>query len=208
MDFSETEKKLNYTFKNKELLRRALTLSSFDNNFNNQSLEFFGDAILEFVVSEHIFGVNSDEGDLTKRRSDIVCDSALSRVSQKLGLDKSLIKSSGDTNNKKAVPSAYEAVVAAVYLDGGMKAVKKFVLSTLDFSVRSAEKNYKGELQEYLQGRGEVAPKYATFNIGTAKTPEFKAEVVINGKVFSGVADSKQQAEQTAAKHALEYLKK
>ncbi|MDE6504987.1 MAG: hypothetical protein K2L42_03870 [Clostridia bacterium] len=204
MDFSEVEKKLNYVFKDKELLRRALTLSSADNNFNNQSLEFLGDAVLEFIVSEHIFGLASDEGALTKKRAGLVCDNSLETVSRKLGLDGNLIKGCGDTKNKKAVPSAYEAVVAAVYLDGGMAAVKNFVNSTLDYNYKDV--NYKGELQELLAKRGEEA-QYLTRDIGTAKQPEFKTVLTVAGKTFEGFAKSKQQAEKHAAQSALAYLK-
>lgn len=209
MDFCEIEKKLNYTFKDKNLLKRAFTLSSFDNDFNNQTLEFFGDAILEFIVSEKIYeenALNATEGELTKRRANIVCDNALKSVSERIGLDKFLIKSPGDTNNQKAVPSVYEAVVAAIFLDGGLGAAKKFACSTLDWNF--TEINYKGGLQEFLQADGKDAPKYETINIGNVRSPQFKAEVKIDGKPFYGVADNKQQAEQTAAKQALKYLKK
>lgn len=102
MDFSGIEKNLGYSFKNKELLRRALTLASYDNDFNNQNLEFFGDAVLEFIVSEKIFDQSSDEGKMTERRKTLVSDDALTPVSLKLGLDKFLIKSSGDNKNKKS----------------------------------------------------------------------------------------------------------
>ncbi|MDE6585730.1 MAG: hypothetical protein K2K80_03520 [Clostridia bacterium] len=127
MDFSAAEKILNYTFKDKELLRRALTLSSYDFKKCNQSLEFFGDAIIEFIVSEKVFALDKDEGDLTNLRKSVVSDKSLGEVVRRLGLDKFLIKGEGDNNNKKAVPSAYEAVTAAIYLDGGLEAAKKFV---------------------------------------------------------------------------------
>lgn len=206
MDLSRAEQILNYTFNDKNLLRRALTLSSFDGGFNNQKLEFFGDAILEFIVSERLYGdgaAKSSEGDLTKRRANIVCDNALKSVSERLGLDKILIKGLGDTNNQKAVPSAYEAVVGAIYSDGGMEAAKKFVYSTLDWNY--AQTNYKGELQELLP-RAEL--EYVTVNIGTPQKPEFECELTVNGEKFVGSAFSAQQAEKNAAQAALERLKK
>ncbi len=135
MDFSGIEKNLGYSFKNKELLRRALTLASYDNDFNNQNLEFFGDAVLEFIVSEKIFDQSSDEGKMTERRKTLVSDDALTPVSLKLGLDKFLIKSSGDNKNKKAIPSAYEAVAAAIYLFGGKDAPPEFVFFPPVFSL-------------------------------------------------------------------------
>ena len=119
MDFSQIEKNLNYTFKDKGLLRRALTLASATNADNNQTLEFFGDAILEFIVSERIFSEGKSEGQLTEKRKALVSDKALAPVSKKLGLDGALIRGEGDIRNKKAIPSAYEAVIAAIYIDGG-----------------------------------------------------------------------------------------
>lgn len=208
MDILTAEQRLGYVFKNKELLRRALTLASADGDFNNQSLEFFGDAILEFLVSEQIFDENLSEGKLTERRKAIVSDKALAPVSLKLGLDKLLVKTESDRFNKKAVPSAYEAVVAAIFLDGGIDAAREFVIKTLDFSERKTEKNYKGNLQELLQSCGKPLPVYKKENVGTPQKPEFKATVTVNGKKFSGRAERAQQAEQNAAKQALEYLKK
>lgn len=208
MDILTAEQRIGYVFKNKELLRRALTLASADGDFNNQSLEFFGDAVLEFLVSEKIFDENLSEGKLTERRKAIVSDKALAPVSLKLGLDKLLVKTDSDKFNKKAVPSAYEAVVAAIYLDGGMDAARAFVTRTLDFSQKVSEINYKGELQELLQSHGKPRPDYKTKNVGTPQKPEFKATFTINGKKFSGVADRARQAEQNAAQQALEYLKK
>lgn len=156
MNAEEVERNLNYVFKDKTLLERALTLPSADISNNNQTFEFFGDAILEFLVSEKIFDENASEGSMTERRKTLVSDKALAPVSQKLGLDKALIRSKYDDNNRKAVPSVYEAVVAAVYLDGGIEAARKFVFSTLDFSKKIKTGNYKGELQEALQDRKSV----------------------------------------------------
>lgn len=209
MNFEELERALNYTFKDKSLLTRALTLASADGEKNNQTLEFFGDAVLEFLVSERIYHENSnfDEGQLTERRKSIVSDKALAPVSIKLGLDKFLIRAPHDKNNKKAVPSAYEAVVAAIYLDGGIDCARAFINSTLDFSERKAEDNFKGELQELLQSRGMCCPVYNRTDIGTPQTPEFCAEVKIDVNIFKGVAESVRTAEQLAAKAALEFLK-
>lgn len=205
MNAEKIEKKLNYTFKDKNLLRRALTLASADNENNNQVLEFFGDAILEFLVSERIFSESETEGSLTEKRKSIVSDSALTPVSKKLGLDKFLIKNPHDNRNLKAVPSAYEAVVAAVYLDGGIDAARAFVYSTLNFEADGGE-NYKGELQEILQRRGEDCPVYKRMETGTQKKPQFCSQVTVFGKKFSGTAGSVKQSEQKAAKAALEYL--
>ena len=204
-NLEQAEKSLNYTFKDKNLLLRALTVASFSED-NNQLLEFFGDAILEFIVSERIFSEGSDEGELTVRRSSIVSDRALKVVSERLGLDKLLIRGEKDLNNKKAIPSVYEAVTAAIYLDGGMEEAKKFVLSTLDFSSVNGAVNYKGNLQEILQGRGMAVPEYENTDVGDAHKHVFTSKITLFGVTFQGKADSIKQAQQLAAKKALEYL--
>ena len=201
----QAERAINYTFKDKNLLLRAITLASASDK-NNQLLEFFGDAILEFIVSEKIFSEGGDEGALTVRRSTLVADRALKKVSERLGLDKLIIRSEHDLNNKKAIPSVYEAVTAAIYLDGGMDEVKKFVYSTLDFSSTNVAPNYKGQLQEYLQGKGKPIPEYENTDIGNAQKHRYLSKITLLGNVFQGEADSIKQAQQLAAKKALEYL--
>lgn len=207
MTVSEAEKVIGYTFKDKQLLKRALTLSSASLDDNNEKLEFFGDAILEFIVSEKLFSEGGSEGALTDKRKAIVADSALAPVSIKLGLDKLLVRGKNDLNNKKAVPSAYEAVTAAIYLDGGMSAAKKFVLETLDFSEFGKAENYKGRLQEALQAEGLPCPEYIREDIGTPQNHEFLVKVTVFGQTFEGKADNSKTAEQLAAKSALEYIK-
>lgn len=201
----QAERAINYTFKDKNLLKRALTVASASDE-NNQLLEFFGDAILEFIVSERIFSEGDSEGELTERRKALVSDIALTPVSERLGLDKLLIRGKKDLNNKKAIPSAYEAVTAAIYLDGGMEAAKNFVYSTLDFSCVNPVINYKGKLQELLQGRGMPIPEYENTDIGNAQKHAFVAKITLFDKSFEGEADSVKQAQQLAAKKALEYL--
>lgn len=207
MELWKVEAKINYEFKDKNLLERAFTLASYNQESNNQTLEFFGDAILEFLVSERIYDQNKSEGQLTELRKALVSDAALTPVSEELGLDNFLIKSQNDSNNKKAVPSVYEALVAAIYLDGGMDEARKFVYSTLDFEKIPRNENFKGELQEFLQGRGLKPPEYRTFDEGTAQNPLFTVLVTIDGNTFKGVAGNKKFAEQNAAKEALKCLK-
>ncbi|MBD5583865.1 MAG: hypothetical protein HDQ88_02200 [Clostridia bacterium] len=206
MDFSEIEKRINYNFKDKTLLKRALTLASADAEDNNQTLEFFGDAILEFIVSEKIYSEEMSEGQLTERRKALVSDEALAPVSLKLGLDKFLVRGANDNKNKKAVPSVYEAVTASIYLDGGMEEAKKFVLSTLDFTA-NATPNYKGELQEYLQGKGEPCPVYERRDDGTPQNPQFTVTVKLYGRTFSGKGTTVKGTEQSVAKSVLEFIK-
>ena len=206
MQYENIEKNLNYTFKDKGLLRRALTLASATNADNNQTLEFFGDAILEFIVSERIFSEGKSEGQLTEKRKALVSDKALAPVSKKLGLDGALIRGEGDIRNKKAIPSAYEAVIAAIYIDGGLDAAKRVVSETLDFAV-VAQKNYKGLLQEFLQKRGESYPDYERVLGGSAQSPRHIARLRLFGQVFEGEAEKLKDAEQKAAKNALTFIK-
>lgn len=201
------EKKLGYKFADKNLLTRALTLPSGDPENNNQTMEFLGDAVLEFIVSAEIYSEKKTEGELTELRKSIVSDAALTPVSKRLGLDKFLIKSEYDTNNKKGVPSAYEAVTAAIYLDGGIDRAREFVLRTLDFAPKTVIKNYKGDLQELLQGKGLPKPAYSTEDEGTPQNHRFVCVACANGKNFRGEGKNKPEAEQNAAKNAYEYLK-
>ena len=208
MNFEIIEQKLGYVFKNKELLKKSLTLSSAGESNNNETWEFLGDAILGFIVSEKIFAESTDEGDLTKKRASIVSGPALAPVSQKLGLDGFLIRGKGDDNNKKAVPSAYETVVAAIYLDGGMSAAKDFVLRTLNFAVKGDEENYKGKLQEWLQPRGKELPDYSNCKESVSgQNHDFEITITVEGKTFTGHGDTKRHAEQSAAKAALKWIK-
>lgn len=207
MDFSTVENRINYVFKDKNLLKLALTLSSASEE-NNERLEFFGDAILQMIVSERLYNEGGDEGFMTARRQNIVSADALEAVSEKLELDKYLIRGKGDTRNLKAVSSVYEAVTAAIYLDGGMDAAKKFVLNSADFSKKKAAKNYKGELQELLQGRGKGLPVYVNSNIGTPQNPRFRVEVSFLNKTVRAEGANVKEAEQLAAKKAITFIKR
>lgn len=208
MNLNEAERAIGYTFKDKNLLRRALTLASADQNDNNQLLEFFGDALIEFIVSEKLYSRGGTEGELTVLRAGIVSDKALTPVSEKLGLDKFLIRGKRDDFNKKAVPSAYEAVVAAIYSDGGMEEAKNFVYRTVDFSSGGKTENYKGKFLELLQSIGAPAPKYVYEDVGTQQKHRYSVRLEAFGQTFTAEADKKKSAEQLAARAALEFYEK
>ena len=141
MDFSEFEKKIGYTFKNKDLLYEALSHSSYANEYrhgrsSNERLEFLGDSVLSIVVSVHLFThfKHLPEGELTKIRASLVCENALFEFSKKIDLGKYILLGKGEENSggrerPSIVSDAFEAVIAAVYLDGGMDAATKYVLS-------------------------------------------------------------------------------
>ena len=203
-DFEDLEKNCGYTFKDKQLLKKALTLSSYDNAFNNESLECLGDALLALIVAEKYYAENLTEGEITQKKQELTSDEALRPVSEKLGLDKFLLRDKGDTNNKKAVPSAYEAFVAAIYLDGGLDEARKFALSTL--TPLPQTKNYVSLVQEFLQGEGENPPTYDKAVCGTPQKPVLKVSLTVRGKTFYGEGESFAVAKKEAAKRAYAYL--
>ncbi len=200
------EKACGYTFRDKELLKRALTLSSYDNDNNNESLECLGDALLTFIVAEKYYAENLSEGGITAKKQQLISDEALRPVSERLGLDKALFRDKGDTGNKKAVPSAYEAVTAAIYLDGGLDAARKFALSTLTPLPNSV--NYIEAVQNILQAAGETPPDYQKISAGTPQKPRHIVKVNVRGKIFEGEGSNFQQAKKQAAKAAYEFLNK
>ncbi|MDE6850027.1 MAG: hypothetical protein K2J54_01740 [Clostridia bacterium] len=204
--FSDVERACGYTFKNKELLKRALTLSSYDNVNNNESLECLGEAVLTFIVSDKYYAENLSEGGITAKKQQLISDEALRPVSVRLGLDKALIKDKGDNGNKKAVPSAYEAVTAAIYLDGGLDAARAFALSTLTPLPNTL--NYIEAVQNILQAAGEIPPDYKKISGGTPQKPRHIVRVSVHGKMFEGEGSNFQQAKKQAAKAAYEYLNK
>lgn len=207
-DIPAVEAILGYKFNNPALLKKALTFSSASTD-NNERLEFLGDSILQFVVSEKLFqsGKGDTEGQLTAHRQNLVSARSLEYVVEKLGLEEHLIRGAGDTNNRKSVSSAYEAIVAAIYFDGGLEAAKTFILSTADFAGEHAEENVVGLLQELMQGRGEPIPAYKCLSVGTPERPHFTATLHIDDLDFTGEGASKKVARKNAAAVALTYLK-
>ncbi len=197
----QIEKNAGYVFKDKSLIRRALTLKGADEKFNNERLECLGDAIIGYVVTQKFFDDGLDEGGITSRKKSVVSDEALRETAVKLGLDKALIKPKGAFNNLKAVPSAYEALVAAVSLDGGLDAAKDFILRTLDFT-RSSQ-DYITLLQEALQGAGRPLPEYSHGeDEGSGDEHDFTVRVIADGRQFSGRGRNTATAKREAAKAA------
>lgn len=198
------ENNIGYVFKNKKLFERALTLSSASQEFNNESLECLGDALLTFIVAEKFYDEGCSEEVITKKKQDVVSDEALRELSCRLGLDKVLVKDKGDTNNAKAIPSAYEALIGAIYKDGGFEEAKRVALATLDF--KREEINYISALQEFLQRNKMPPPEYVKTEFGTPQKPMFKASVTVYDKEFSGEANSYKEARKIAARSAYESI--
>lgn len=226
-DIDGIEEKIGYVFKDKMLLRKCFTHSSYANEHkesNNERLEFFGDTIIKFIETEYLFkNVGGDEGDLTVARQKIENNDFFLETVKKLELDKFVLLGNGQRKNahhdEKLFSSVFEALVAGIYLDGGMEAAKRFVKNTVitDFEKtertkdrRSVAKDYKSEFQEFVQKRklGNVSYETLSKN-GPEHVPEYRAAALLNGKrLAEGKGPSKKYAEAVAASVALAKLKK
>lgn len=215
------ELKIGYNFKNIELLKTAFTHTSYANErkiSSNEKLEFLGDAILEFVVSDYLYAnyKKLKEGEMTKLRATVVCEESLHQVALKYHFDDLLYLGKGEKisggNHKKAIlADSVEAVIAAIFLDSGLEEAKKFILENLKEAIEQAsksvgQKDYKTVLQEKLQKHGTVHIEYSIIKEeGPDHDKTFVAEVKCNGKQLAvGQGNTKKQAEMEAARVALE----
>lgn len=218
------EEKIGYSFKNKNLLHEALSHSSYANECkkgrsSNERLEFLGDSVLSIVISEHLFNhfKHLPEGDLTKIRASLVCEKALFEFSKQISLGEFILlgkgeENTGGRNRPSIVSDAFEAVIAAVFLDGGMEAAREYVLGFIpnDLDKNSAKKlqDYKTILQEIIQRNPEEKVEYVLRSqSGPDHDRHFVVEVCLNTNVIGhGEGHSKKQAEQQAAKEALRLM--
>lgn len=224
--YESIENKIGYTFKNKELLKIALTHSSYvnenKNTKDNERLEFLGDSVLSLVVSNYIFNYKSSlkEGELTKIRSTIVCEKSLINVANLLNIGDFIKlgkgeKSSGGSKRASILADATEAIIAAIYLDSDLETVSKFVISWLEDTIISAIKNknnddYKSKLQEEIQ---KVKGRTLKYEIVDVKGPDHNKKFTVcvysdSVMIGKGFGNSKKEAEQLAAKNALKKYKK
>lgn len=224
MILKSLEERLDYKFNNIDLLRNALTHSSYANEArngftSNERLEFLGDSVLSVIVSDYIYKQFPDmpEGELTKLRAALVCEKTLCEFSREIGMGEYLLLGKGEDrgggrNRDSILADAFEAVLAAIYLDGGMEAarrhVMKFVLRELDHEESDAVKDYKTALQEIIQRNPEESVTYMlTGESGPDHDKRFTVEVRLNSNVIgTGMGRSKKQAEQMAAKQALSLM--
>ncbi len=204
---------LGYTFHDEALLRRALTHPSAG-KADNQRLEFLGDAVLQYLMSDRLYRKHPEdrEGSLTHMRALLVCEAALSPIAQRLGIGEALIMDRGEEQTGgRTKPSvlcdAMEAVLAAVYLDGGMEAARAVVERCwpAEGEVSRPMQDSKGRLQELLQKNGGETPVYRiTGTSGPPHDPVFEATVFYgNEEIGRGTGRTKKQAEQAAALAAL-----
>ena len=221
MDLSKLEENIGYVFKNKELLKNALTHTSYayeKHIQSNEKLEFLGDSILEFISSKYLYNnfPKLSEGEMTKVRATIVCEESLYKIAKKhnfsdfLFLGKSELACHNDVRIAIMADSV-EAVIAAIYFDAGLNEAEKFIVENLKeealiASQNVGKKDYKTVLQEKLQEHGEVSIKYEIIKEeGPDHDKTFTAEVKLNGKILAiGTGKTKKAAEMEAARKALE----
>ena len=213
---------LGYTFKNKKLLENALAHSSYANEVrggvtSNERLEFLGDSVLSIVVSSYIYEnfKKMPEGELTRLRSSLVCEKTLCGFSRQLNLGEFLLLGKGERKNGGAdrdsiLADAFEAVLAAIYLDGGIKPAREFVMRFVlqelaNYDVKADFKDYKTLLQEIVQKNPEESVRYVlTGESGPDHDKIFTVEVLLNSNTIgTGTGKSKKDAEEMAAKQAL-----
>ncbi|HZX20807.1 MAG TPA: ribonuclease III [Clostridia bacterium] len=214
---------IDYRFRNTGIINEALTHSSYSNEYrgrctcNNERLEFLGDSVLSTVISEYIYLKydNLPEGELTKVRANVVCGSSLALQAKSIGLGKYLLLGKGEevTGGRDRISilaDTFEAVIGALYLDGGIETARKFILNMLEDSIKLAStgnlfKDYKTDLQELLQSKFDDKISYRVVNeTGPDHDKTFEIEVVLGDKVLGrGRGKSKKEAEQNAAKKAL-----
>lgn len=226
-NFKDLEKNLGTKFKNKKLLIQALTHRSFLNEANqpdiesNERLEFLGDTILSFIISEWLFKQFPDylEGDLTNIRSNLVRTASLTKIAQRLKIGNYLLlskgeKESGGQKNPTLLANALEAVIGAIFLDQDLKTVKKFIRNNFSSALESlirlgGLKDSKSLLQEKIQSETNFSPVYKTIKEeGPDHNKTFTVGVFLNNKLLAtGVGKNKQQAEEEAAKIALKIYK-
>ena len=221
----DLQNKIGYRFKNIALLTEALTHSSYANEHKaqhikyNERLEFLGDAVLSIVVSDYIFKNCPElpEGELTKLRASLVCEKSLFEFAKKINLGKYLVLSKGERNNGGAerpsiLSDAFEALIAAIYIDGGMEHASRYVLSFIVPAIKNAKKkrinDYKTTLQEIIQKNPGEQLEYVLVNeSGPDHNKHFVVEVHLNSNVIGkGGGRSKKEAEQQAAREALELM--
>ena len=224
MNLEEFEERIGYKFKNINILKNAFTHTSYANENklqSNEKLEFLGDAILEFTVSEYLYKNYSHlkEGEMTKVRATVVCEDSLHKIALNYHFNDLLYlgrseKLSGGALKTAILADSVEAVIAAIFIDAGIDEAKKFIIDNLKEAIEQASKNvgqkdYKTVLQEELQKHGSVKIEY---DIIQEKGPDhdktFVAEVKCDGKYLAqGEGNTKKQAEMEAAKKALEKIK-
>lgn len=224
MNFEKLEKSIGYTFKDKNLLKKALTHTSFayENKLeSNEKLEFLGDSILEYISSKYIYNnyKKLKEGEMTKVRAEVVCEDSLYKVAKSHNFSDFILVGKSEANSggklKPAIlADSIEATIAAIYFDGGLEEAEKFIINNLKTAIEESTKHvgmkdHKTVLQEKLQVHGDVCIKYTVIKeTGPDHDKTFTVKVEADGKELAiGEGRTKKAAEMDAAGKALEKLK-
>jgi len=211
------EKIIKYNFKKKYILEKALTHKSYNNNINNEKLEFLGDRVLGLAISERLLEKYPEEkeGVIDKKFANLVNKKTCSLVAKKINLKKFIFLGSShkklDRSSNKITSDCLEAIVGAIYLDGGLKSAEKFISYFWEEYLLKSNITLidsKTKLQEFSLKKFKVLPKYIFFKkTGPQHRPLFKTEVQIpNSKKVTGVGQSKKKAQQDAADKLLKFL--
>ena len=223
---SEFEQRIGYTFQRRELLRRALTHKSYSHEAkdldvrHNETFEFLGDSVLGFVIgdllSAHFPAL--DEGALSKMKAYLVSAPSLARKARQFGMGEVILLGVGEekTGGRKKdslLANLFEAVIAAIYLDGGIDPARQLIERTFADDIRAIDQedllfhDYKTALQEVAQGRGLQLPEYSVVDeVGPDHDKTFVVEVKLGGLTARGEGSSKKEAQQQAAKRALQSI--
>ncbi len=223
-DIQKLKYRIDYQFKNMELAKRALTHRSYaaeeNLDYDNQRLEFLGDAVLEIIFTEYLFKRYPDEpeGMLTQMRAGLAQEQALAALAREIELGDFLRLGHGEietggNDRDSTLADAFEALLGAIYLDSGMKAAKQFILPLVEKLHPEPNQlllnlNPKGTLQELTQKHWNTAPSYEVIEVmGPDHAPSYTVNVLVNQKVLgSGKAQKRKVAESYAARNALEYI--
>ena len=216
------EERLGYEFTEKSLIIEALTHKSYKQRYDNERLEFLGDAVLDLIVGEYLFIKfrNSDEGKLSKIRASLVNETGFDKLARALHLGEYIMLSNAEENNggrekSSLLSNAFEAVMGAVYLEAGLDVVSKIAIDLIEsnhdeISLDSLFRDFKTTLQELTQARFGITPEYKVLSSsGPDHLKEFEMGVFIEGKEYArAVGKSKKIAQQIAAEEAVILLKK
>jgi ribonuclease-3 len=218
--FKALEDALNYRFKNINLITEALTHKSYKKPYNNERLEFLGDAVLDLIVGEYLFRKfpNEDEGILSKIRASLVNEKGFTKLATNINLGDSILISTAEENNggrtkPSLLSNAFEAVIGAIYLESGLEVASKIVIDLIEKSYKSIDlnslsKDFKTALQELTQAEFGETPSYELLkSFGPDHKKEFEIAVLLKNRVVAtAIGRSKKDAQQRAAFLALQKL--
>ncbi len=220
-DLAELEARIGYTFKDKQLIIEALTHKSFKKPYNNERLEFLGDAVLDLIVGEYLYKLfpKSDEGTLSKIRASLVNEGGFARLAKEIHLGDYLFLSAAEENNRgrsksSLLSNAFEALTGAIYLEAGLEKAREVSIRLLEASYPKIDldtlcKDYKTALQELTQAEYGVTPTYVLVSTsGPDHDKTFEVAVTLDNKEIAvAKGKSKKAAQQDAAQIALRKLK-